>query len=146
MSDPLQKQTLLDCRLSLDDFERLSRLVARVRKHAGFREDVPRAAVVRSLLRKGFELEATRALLIESGRYEAAFRLQCLVSVDEWQRLTELQRRYQAAALLSAKLPLTSLQRSLFRLAFTEAETMAGFPGFAQDVLISRLRRGPSSG
>ena len=144
MSDPLQK--LMDCRLSLDDFERLSRLVARVRVYGGIRQYVPRTAVVRSLLRKGLELEATRSLLIESGRCEAAFRLQYFASADELRRLTELQGRYQAAAPLSAKLALTSLQRSLFRLAFTEAETIARFPGFAQDVLISRLKRGPSSG
>jgi hypothetical protein len=136
----------MDCGLSLDDVDRVSRLVARVRVHAGIREDVPRAAVVRSLLRKGLDLEATRALLIESGRYEAAFRLQHVVSVDELRRLTELQGRYQAAAPLSSKLALTSLQRSLFRLAFAEAETTVSFPGFAEDVLASRLKRGRSSG
>jgi hypothetical protein len=136
----------MDCGLSLDDVEHISRLVVRVRVHVGVREDIPRAAVVRALLRKGLDLEQTRTLSIESGRCEAVFRLQYMVSAGELRRLTELQGRYQAAAPLSAKLPLTSLQRSLFRLAFVEAETMASFPGFAKDVIASRLKRGPSSG
>ena len=120
----------------------LDNLVARVRAHVGRSKDVTRTALVRALLRKGLDLAKTRELKLDSLRDEGTERIEYKVSSSEFERLTNLQKTYQSELPKTALPALSSLQRAVIRLAIPEAETQGMFPAFAEDVLLSRLKRG----
>ena len=120
----------------------LDNLVARVRAHVGPSKDVTRTALIRALLRKGLDLAKTRELKLDSLQDEETKRVEYKVSSSEFERLTNLQKTYQSELPGTALPALASLQRAVIRLAIPEAETQATFPAFAQDVLLSRLKRG----
>ncbi len=120
----------------------LDNLVARVRAHVGPSKDVTRTALVRALLRKGLDLAESRYLNLDSLQGEETKRIAYKVSYSEFERLTNLQKNYQSEFPGTALPALASLQRAVIRLAIPEAETQAMFPAFAQDVLLSRLKRG----
>ncbi len=117
-------------------------LVTRVRAHVGRSKDVTRTALVRALLRKGLDLAETREIRLDSLRDEETERIEYKVSSSEFERLTNLQKTYQSEFPGTALPALAGLQRAVVRLAIPEVETEATFPAFAQDVLLSRLKRG----
>lgn len=121
---------------------RLDNLVTRVRAHVGRSKDVTRTALVRALLRKGLDLAETREIRLDSLRDEETERIEYKVSSREFERLTNLQKTYQSEFPGTALPVLAGLQRAVVRLAIPEVETEATFPAFAQDVLLSRLKRG----
>ena len=121
---------------------RLDNLVTRVRAHVGRSKDVTRTALVRALLRKGLDLAETREIRLDSLRDEETERIEYKVSSSESERLTNLQKPYQSEFPGTALPALAGLQRAVIRLAIPEVETEATFPAFAQDVLLSRLKRG----
>ncbi|MFS8066685.1 MAG: hypothetical protein ACMG6S_09970 [Byssovorax sp.] len=121
---------------------RLDNLVTRVRAHVGRSKDVTRTALARTLLRKGIDLAQTRELKLDNLEDEETERIEYKVSPGEFERLTNLQKTYQSEFPGTALPALASLQRAVIRLAIPEAEIQATFPAFAEDVLLSRLKRG----
>jgi hypothetical protein len=122
---------------------RIKRLALRVRRSAGARRDVPRAALLRALVNQGLDLAETREI---TGDPQAPERLSIVdyrIASADLERLHRLQKRLEHRWPYNPKPALSSLQQALIRMALSEAETQASFPRFLGAVFTTlRLKRG----
>jgi hypothetical protein len=141
----------MKCRFYRADYDRIERLTRRARKHIRAAtptcKDVPRAVIVRALLRQGFELVETRELV---GTYPAApkppIAVAYWISTADAARLSQVCDLLKGRSLIDAPPSLPEAQRLIVRLALDEAETRASFPGFMLAVLASWRSPGKQAG
>lgn len=131
------------CRFSATDLHRIKRLALRVRRGAGARRDIPRAALLRALVSQGLDLAETREITGDPHTIERLSIVDYRIAITDLDRLHRLQKRLEDRCPCSPKPALSSIQQAIIRMAISEAETQASFPRFLRAVLATlSLTRG----
>jgi DNA-binding transcriptional MerR regulator len=130
----------MKCRFYRVDYDRIERLTRRARKHIRATtptcKDVPRAVIVRALLRQGFELVETRELVATyPSATEPPIAVSYKISPVDSARLAQVCDLLKGRSFIDAPPTLPDVQRLIIRLALDEAESRASFPGFMVAVL-----------
>jgi hypothetical protein len=127
---------LVVCQVESDAGGRVLQLWQRLREHLGESpRELPRAAVLRALLIRGFEAAEHRGVPVPIRQPRLIVRYECLITGLEFDRLVRFRRARWASGF---RPPIERLLGALVRCALPLAELDARF---AVDVLCSRLPR-----